>query len=241
MNFAEKKREADQSVTSLVVLSVWNEASEYLLSFSPWGSFPPYSVHQRWGKVSAVWCTPTSSLSSFARSLSTLSILVLNEFISGDSWPHLIYIHCWWFLLFKERGLKTSLLKIEAKQQLSISSQCAPNGTRAPALLSTGHAFFEQPFATDLEFSWCPVNSWCSLMSSIAFLHEWARSLKPPLLFVFAKKTNLAHVLMWQQLSITERNTQALTFPSIVLGKAVRRWEKIIRNNSHLNLLHLVL
>lgn len=98
------QREADQSVTSPVVLSVWNEASEYLLSFSPWGSFPLYSVHQRQERVSSVWCTPTSSLSTFARSLS--SLLGLNELISGNSWSHLIYVHCWQLLLFKERVLE---------------------------------------------------------------------------------------------------------------------------------------
>lgn len=103
-DFCREQREADQSDTFLAVLLVWNEAGEYSLSFSHWGSSPLYSVCQRWGRMSSLWHTPASSLSTSGCSLSCL--LGLNELISSDSWSHLIYIHCWQFLLFKERGLK---------------------------------------------------------------------------------------------------------------------------------------
>lgn len=101
----------------------------------------------------------------------------------------------------RREAWKSLLLKIEAKQQLSISTQCVSNGTRAPALLSHGPCFWStfcywfRVFLVPLSLL-ASVNSWCSLTSYIAFLNEWAKSLKSSFVVCFCQKTNLAHILI---------------------------------------------
>lgn len=143
--------------------------------FSHWRSSPLYSVLQ-------------SSLSS---------LVGLNESISGDSWSTVGSS----FSLRRE-DWKTLLLKIEAKQQPSISTQCVSKGTRAPALVSNGPCFLWSAFYYWFKVFLMPspspvsVNSWCSLMPCIAFLYEWERSLKSSFIDCFSRKTNLAHILI---------------------------------------------